>query len=301
MYCNKCHGLYFGDPTAMGPIGGICPKDGKAHHSINKKSYLLATGSNAKGQENWRHCNKCHLLYFGGLPNSKCPAGGSHQNGGGPPQNNGGRSYVLAHAPNSPGQDNWRWCSKCQGLYLADQAGSKCPADNGQHGSAVSHNYVLEQMGPGEVETNWRWCSKCHGLFDGDDSHFGSSCPTGGTHFMIGSFNFVMLRDYNPATVPGQDNWRRCHKCMGLYFAGNPGSKCPRDGGSHLSTGGNYILPRNSLTPKAPGQSGWRWCKKCQGLFYGKQSGSKCPADGTAHTAVGSGDYALLTDGCNDC
>jgi hypothetical protein len=44
----------------------------------------------------------------------------------------------------------------------------------------------------------------------------------------------------------GQQNWRWCKKCQGLYFAGNPGSKCPASGG-HVKTGsGNYKLIFNA-------------------------------------------------------
>jgi hypothetical protein len=41
-----------------------------------------------------------------------------------------------------------------------------------------------------------------------------------------------------------QDNWRWCHKCMGLWFAGGPDTgRCPRDGQGHsLDGSGNYHL-----------------------------------------------------------
>lgn len=293
-FCDKCHGLYFGDPITAGPVGGVCPKDGKSHHSNKSGNYILSAGAGANGQDNWCWCIKCQGLYFGGHPNSKCPAGGAHKE-------IGSSNYVIADAPNSPGQDNWRWCSKCQGLFFAGRPGSTCPADKGEHISAGSGNYTLVQMGPGEAEMNWRKCNKCQGLFLAEGITLGEKCPVGGSHDMANSFKYILLRDYNPATVPGQDNWRHCKKCDGLYFAGNAGSKCPKDRGAHLASDGNYTLQRNSLTPKAPGQAGWRWCKKCQGLFYAKQSGSKCPADNKEHSSIASGDYSLLCVECNDC
>jgi len=88
-----------------------------------------------------------------------------------------------------------------------------------------------------------------------------------------------------------QTNWRWCHKCQGLYFAGNPGSHCPA-GGAHDHTGsGNYSLVEN--TPNAAGQSNWRWCHKCQGLYFAGNPGSHCPAGG-AHDHTGSGDYRIV-------
>ena len=73
-------------------------------------------------------------------------------------------------------------------------------------------------------------------------------------------------------------NWRWCHKCQGLYFAGNPGSHCPA-GAAHDSTGsGDYTLINQS--PLAIGQHQWNWCHKCQGLFFAGNPGSQkinCP------------------------
>ncbi|MBI3796747.1 MAG: M36 family metallopeptidase, partial [Deltaproteobacteria bacterium] len=96
----------------------------------------------------------------------------------------------------------------------------------------------------------------------------------------------------------GQDNWRWCHKCQGLYFAGNPGSHCPT-GGAHDHTGsGNYDLVMN--WPAAPGQNNWRWCHKCQGLYFAGNPGSHCPTGG-AHDMVGSGDYKLIFNAWGSC
>src|SRR4051812_29122967 len=45
-----------------------------------------------------------------------------------------------------------------------------------------------------------------------------------------------------PLPTAGQNNWRWCHKCQGLFFGGNPGSHCPA-GGAHDKTGsGDYLL-----------------------------------------------------------
>ena len=89
----------------------------------------------------------------------------------------------------------------------------------------------------------------------------------------------------------GQDNWRWCNKCQGMFFGGNPGSHCPA-GGAHANVGsGNYDIVIN--WPAAPGQNNWRWCHKCQGMFFGGNPGSHCPAGG-AHDLTGSGNYSLM-------
>ncbi len=43
-------------------------------------------------QSNWRWCNKCQGLFFGGNPNPVCPAGGPHNNAG-------SGNYSLIHRP----------------------------------------------------------------------------------------------------------------------------------------------------------------------------------------------------------
>ena len=60
-----------------------------------------------------------------------------------------------------------------------------------------------------------------------------------------------------------QLNWRWCHKCQGMYFAGNPGSHCPAGGAHDLVGSGNYHIPHDMKVPY--GQANWRWCHKCQG------------------------------------
>ena len=82
----------------------------------------------SQSQADWRYCNKCQGLFFGGgLANSRCPAGGTHA----APQQSGSGNYSLWHnvvaAPHV--QSDWRWCNKCQGLFYGlSVAASRCPA-----------------------------------------------------------------------------------------------------------------------------------------------------------------------------
>ncbi|MEI7663705.1 MAG: M36 family metallopeptidase, partial [Bacteroidota bacterium] len=99
------------------------------------------------------------------------------------------------------------------------------------------------------------------------------------------------INDYNlPFPTVAQNNWRWCHKCQGIYFAGNPGSHCPAGGAHDLAGSADYYLSLNSAG--YPGQNNWRWCHKCQGLYFAGNPGSVCPAGG-AHDMTGSGNYTL--------
>jgi hypothetical protein len=154
-------------------------------------------------------------------------------------------------------QRDWRWCHKCQGLYFGGNPSPVCPA-GGSHENVGSGNYGLPHnvaASDPHLQDDWRWCNKCQGLFFGGG--LGSSrCPAGGTHAppnQSGSGNYSLPHNVPetyvlPEDVPGpapslQANWRWCHKCQGLYFAGNPGPVCPA-GGPHENVGsGNYSLP----------------------------------------------------------
>jgi RNA polymerase subunit RPABC4/transcription elongation factor Spt4 len=98
-------------------------------------------------------------------------------------------------------------------------------------------------------------------------------------------------------TAPGaeiyQSDWRWCHKCQGLFFAGNPGSVCPAGGPHEKTVSWDYRLVVNSS--RAAGQSDWRWCHKCQGLFFAGNPGSVCPAGGP-HEKTVSWDYRLVVN-----
>jgi hypothetical protein len=139
------------------------------------------------------------------------------------------------------GQDNWRWCHKCQGLFFAGFPGSHCPA-GGAHDSSSSSNYLLpfnNAKYPGQQ--NWRYCHKCQGLFFNGRATKGK-CPAGGAHDGAGSFDYSLLQD--KPLGPGQHGWHWCQKCEGLYFSGNPGSACSAGGAHHGSNSGDYALLR---------------------------------------------------------
>jgi hypothetical protein len=94
-----------------------------------------------------------------------------------------------------------------------------------------------------------------------------------------------------------QDNWRWCHFCHGLFFAGtaNQGA-CPANPQGHGSQpSGNYVLI-NSLS--AVGQHGWRRCSNCGILFFGRSTaiGGVCPGRFGPHDGTQGEDYTLFNN-----
>jgi hypothetical protein len=134
----------------------------------------------------------------GGSPRrARCPWPGEHNGTGGsaasasfglqatPPREVSGRrrptrrpgagTTASSAGDHRPGQANWRFCSKCQGLWFAGNATREMP---GRRRTKVgSGNYTLAVQSGGQ--TNWRWCNKCQGLwFAGNPTP--SKCPAGG-------------------------------------------------------------------------------------------------------------------------
>lgn len=137
----------------------------------------------------------------------------------------------------------WAWCSKCQGLFFADnETRGVCPA-GGTHGDETSYFYGLIYDVDSSIsnypQPNWGWCNKCQGGFYA--GHSGSVCPAGGSHNNAG-FNYSLY--YRVANNPSdgiQAGWAWCNKCQGSFFTGHSHGVCPA-GGSHNNAGYNYDM-----------------------------------------------------------
>lgn len=138
------------------------------------------------------------------------------------------------------GQDNWRWCNRCQGLFFAGNFTTGfCPLGGG-HNYSGSGDYTLNNFVGGSLQDNWRWCHKCQGLYFAGNGTAGF-CPAGGGHENIGSGDYSL--NFGAIASGQQDNWRWCHKCQGLYFAGNRTvGACPAGGGHENVGSGDYSL-----------------------------------------------------------
>lgn len=262
-WCAKCQGLFFSlNPGSNCPAGGTHLKSGGDY-------FLTQKVANAAGQENWRYCNKCNGLFFGGTPTAgtpggKCPADQRKHSG----TTSGNYQLELDQSTEVADiyQVGWRYCSKCMGLFFGLHPGSRCPV-GGSHSDSGGH-YIMIHTSPnapgqepwaGPAQSNWRWCSKCQGLFFGGTPNIGpvgGRCPADqGPHAGAGSGDYRLYNNAPPITAgsvatraPGQDDWRYCSKCLGLFFGGtpsfgSPGGVCPVDKQPHQKAySGNYTV-----------------------------------------------------------
>ncbi|NAZ76447.1 hypothetical protein GTQ99_13635 [Kineococcus sp. T13] len=158
----------------------------------------------------------------------------------------------AAPASQVPLQSDWRWCSRCQGLFWGGgQPASVCP-EGGAHApqpQSGSGDYSLPHGAPPDAgrQAGWRWCDRCQGLYYGP-AVADSTCPAGGTHAPAatsGSGDYALAINAAPA-AGSQSGWRWCSRCQGLFWGGGQaGSTCP-EGGPHASPGesrsGDYSL-----------------------------------------------------------
>lgn len=150
-------------------------------------------------------------------------------------------SYTPAVPTVIAGQERWRLCNSCMGLYFDGHASKgRCPK-GGTHSSRFSANYWLSFSPPGQ--SNWRWCRSCEGLFfaGNNTSGFCSNNLKGGGHDGSQSGEYFLTHQSGPGQ---QDNWRWCRACQGLFFAGGSTlGHCPKNPNGHDgSQSGNYIL-----------------------------------------------------------
>jgi hypothetical protein len=196
-----------------------------------------------------------------------------------------GGDAVLIHELRShytAGQNNWRWCSKCQALFWAGWA--ICPA-----GDVHDHNdsgvYILNNTGSGDGQVQWKWCNKCQQITYAGSASPGF-CAAGGNHDHRGSGDYRIA-----SSGGGQSGWKWCRKCQALTYGGSarPGA-CPAGGDHNHNSSGDYTVPSAA---GSPGQGSWCWCRKCQGMsFVGL---APCAAGGAHQWWTGSGDYGLAS------
>jgi hypothetical protein len=133
------------------------------------------------GQWQWRLCANCHGIFF--CPEQVdvgvCPAGGAHAPIG--------WNFVLPNdhqgATELTGQQDWRPCDRCRGLFWApreDASKTVCPAGGPHRVPPGSWVFFLPALETGASDTTgqpqWRFCANCHSLFWNGDSIKGV-CP----------------------------------------------------------------------------------------------------------------------------
>lgn len=186
-WCKKCAVMWFNAP------GSKCPATNGAHSLEGSGDYSIHVTAD-DWQRGWRLCGSCGCLFFGtNLAGSKCAASGGIHVVARPKQN----YFLMLNSADAPGQTGWRWCQKCQCLWMGMNTGSKCPA-GGPHSLEASGHYTIvhnaDSNGPGEK--SWRWCQKCQCLwFTGLSA---TKCPVGGLHSSSGSGAYRIQYDGHP-------------------------------------------------------------------------------------------------------
>jgi len=118
------------------------------------------------------------------------------------------------------GQGNWRWCTKCQGLFFNGQSRGVCPNGSVHQVGGVYHYTLQTQFGG-----DWKRCGFCEALFYSKGT---SRCPVSGAHVAINDqlYNLALL-------APGaeEQNWFQCMNCQGMFYGGYNAGVCPAGGG----------------------------------------------------------------------
>ncbi len=143
-------------------------------------------------QPNWRWCGTCQGLFFGPEPAGRCPSDGQPHD----PTSSG--AYVAPNLSMSSlnaadpaldqlGQQGWRYCCKCQGMFLIDSARRPC-ATGGLHDPGRSGAYVLatatavdRRYCGVDFQAAWRRCLFCASLF------FSGNVPPGTPFLQAGA------------------------------------------------------------------------------------------------------------------
>ncbi|WP_117209266.1 hypothetical protein [Allorhizocola rhizosphaerae] len=154
--------------------------------------------------------------------------------------------------------NSFRWCNRCQGMWFINGGNNgHCPVfhlwDHSHYTNGSGIYTIRRATESGRGQPGWHWCQFCKAVWylGVGENGFGR-CPVWPT---IGHSpgepvpdlqrdSFRLETDTDNNGPGGQDNWRWCHKCGCLFFAGNglAATRCPA-GGNHDRTGSaNYLL-----------------------------------------------------------
>jgi hypothetical protein len=137
-------------------------------------------------------------------------------------------------------QGGWRYCRKCNGLFLEDFGPGVCPASGGHDktGSfdySITHRLVLVGQEPG-----WKFCNKCQGLFLAGTGLSAGVCAAGGSHNGQGSWEYSV--SYRESIIGHEPEWHLCKKCQGIFLERMGPGACPVGGGHDIEGPSDYSL-----------------------------------------------------------
>ncbi|MFJ8390383.1 hypothetical protein ACIQ9Q_38965 [Streptomyces sp. NPDC094438] len=181
IFLTKAFGVTVGLVTAAATIDARVAVADQASSTSSKQAV-----ASAAGQDNWRFCVKCYVMFYYGYPdNGRCAAGADHSMAG----YNFDIPYDIPETPNA--QANWRFCTRCYTMYFFGYpSGGWCPV-GGSH-NAAGFNFVLPHdiVETPNAQAYWRFCTNCFALFFWGYPEKGR-CPAGGGHNAAG-FDFVI-------------------------------------------------------------------------------------------------------------
>lgn len=110
-FCSYCRSMYYGYTASRGY--GFCHATGGPHdHTSSSYNYIFSTAGG--GQEGWRWCTKCCVLFYGGSSGDGgvCTYDlGSHTGGV-----SNYRVYYEPYTGTGLYQSGWHWCTSCAAL-----------------------------------------------------------------------------------------------------------------------------------------------------------------------------------------
>ncbi|MDX3190457.1 hypothetical protein PV458_18780 [Streptomyces sp. MN03-5084-2B] len=169
-----------------------------------------------------------------------------------------GAAAAMSIPEAAAASSDFRWCSRCQAMWFtAGGDNGHCPVSH-----LWDHNHYLNGSGiytirrateSGVGQPGWHWCANCKAVwYLGRGERGFGVCPIWPTvghspgqpvpDLLRDSFR---LEDVGNNDGPGgQTDWRFCHRCNGLFFAGNgiAATHCPSGGAHDGSQSGNYVL-----------------------------------------------------------
>lgn len=153
-----------------------------------------------------------------------------------------GKAAAQTTSPSIIAQGKWLWCQYCEGLYNwgSSSGFGVCYGNNyGIHSVAPSYDYtVKETSGGGGGQSGWYFCSQCCLLHYGSGSVGWCAIGGGAHHVSAGSYNYMVEYTGSNDGAGGQDRWRHCINCQGLWYDNGGVGSCPGFGGHN--PGGSY-------------------------------------------------------------
>ena len=130
---QQCNGLFYTQNSSK----GVCSSGRRIHDSEGSGRYVVhLNASPIAGQPGWRWCAR-----YRECSSSEVVASASARREE-PTAPTEAADYILIGSDRGKGQNLWRWCSLCQGLFFNGNGLGLCPS-GGEHSGKDSGDYTL--------------------------------------------------------------------------------------------------------------------------------------------------------------